>query len=157
MPKYNTCLDIIPISIFEELESAIGKTNHSVFLRLHQGRTYFPPCAHLYNWQQSEFDLLAHQHASISGSITLKNKIVENLNQKRQNKVQIKNILITCGATHAIGTLLHAIINFGDEVLILSPQWLFIVGLVHAAGATAIEVPVFLQLSQDNNLDFINW
>lgn len=156
MPSFNTGLDRIPLSIFEDLETAIGKTNHSQFWRLHQGRTYFSPCARLYNWQQSEFDLLAHQHASPSGISTLKQKIVKKLNKQWQKKVQAKDILITCGATHAIGTVLRAILNFEDEVLILSPQWLFIVGLVHAAGGNAVEVPVFLKLFQNNDFDFIN-
>jgi aspartate/methionine/tyrosine aminotransferase len=156
MPAFNTGLDRIPLSVFEELESIICKTNHSHFFRLHQGRTYFSPCAHLYDWQESEFELLAHQHASPSGISTLKDKIVDKLNGKRQKSVQTKDILITCGATHAIETVLRAILDFGDEVLILSPQWLFIVGLVHAAGGNAVEVPVFLELSKNDNLDFID-
>lgn len=47
--------------------------------------------------------------------------------------MQPEQVLVTNGATHAIAVVLHAILRPGDEVLVLSPQWLFATGLVWAA------------------------
>lgn len=155
MPSHNTSLDTTPFSIFDKLEKIIKNKNDPDFIQLHQGKTIFPPCAHLHEWRLSDFELLAHQHASPTGITSLKQKIISNLINNGNSEIHEKNILITCGATHGINIIFKAILQPNEEVLILSPQWLFAVGLVRAAGGHAIEVPVFLELGHDPAFDLM--
>ena len=155
MKKYNHWIDNVPSSVFDKINKSIKEFNISPFYSLHQGKTTFMPLANPKNWTIDEFELLAHHHASPNGIPTLRKAIYDKLCQQFDEELCEDNITITCGATHAVGTALRSIINPGDEVLILSPQWLFANGLVYAAGGIPLEVPVFFELSKDPNFDFI--
>jgi aspartate aminotransferase len=153
MLTYNRSLDRTPLSVFDDLEKRIAAGNHPHFIKLHQGKTTFTPCVNLLDWQPNDFDLEAHQHASPQGIPSLRKTIVEKLSMQYQIEINEDNITITCGSTHGIGTALRAMLNPGDEVLIMSPQWLFASGLVYAAGGIPIEVPVFLELTRHKLMD----
>jgi aspartate/methionine/tyrosine aminotransferase len=58
-------------------------------------------------------------------------------------------LLVTAGATGALSCALGALVQPGDEVLILAPYWPLIPGLVTAAGATPVEVPFYDRLGSD--------
>ena len=88
----------------------------------------------------------------------LRDRLAGMAGARRQAPVDADRILVTGGATHAITVVLHAILRPGEDVLVLSPQWLFATGLIHAAGGVPREVPVFLELSDPETgpgFDFI--
>lgn len=153
--KYNTYLEKIPFSIFEDLESKIKQHARPDFIKLHQGKTTFQTCADLNDWDSREFPL-SHVHSSPRGIETLKGKIVEKLCAQGVTGVKPSQVIITCGASHAIGISLRLVLSPGDEVLVLAPQWLFAIGLIASAGGVPVEVPVFLKLSEDPRTDFIS-
>jgi aspartate aminotransferase/N-succinyldiaminopimelate aminotransferase len=66
------------------------------------------------------------------------------------------HVVVTAGATHGVSLALNAIVDRGDEVIVASPQWLFTTGLVEAAGAVPIEVPIFSGLAYDPGFDFVS-
>jgi aspartate aminotransferase/N-succinyldiaminopimelate aminotransferase len=103
--------------------------------------------------EQWAFDLADHEHAPSSGSRVLRLAVAEHLSREHGAVIPAERVLITAGATHAIGIIVRAITDPGDEVIVLSPQWLFAAGLVRAARATCIEVPVFVELSEDPTRD----
>jgi aspartate aminotransferase len=147
----NPALDEIPFSAFEDLERRVAASGASDVVKLHQGKTTFAPCG---PGDTSRFPMQAHEHAPPGGVPALKARIAEHL-EARGHRVRPDDVIVTGGSTNAIATVLHCILQPGDEVLLLSPQWLFAAGLVAAAGGRPVEVPVFLELSRRPDFDLI--
>ncbi|MFF9347279.1 pyridoxal phosphate-dependent aminotransferase [Streptomyces sp. NPDC014734] len=147
MPSLSRPLTEIPPSPLVAVERLLRAHGHGAPIGLHQGKTVFPPCAEPRTWQRAEFGIAPHEHAPPVGVPALRERLADTAGERRGTPVDPDRILVTAGATHAIAVVLHAILRPGDDVLILSPQWLFATGLVHAAGGVPREVPVFLELS----------
>jgi aspartate/methionine/tyrosine aminotransferase len=64
-----------------------------------------------------------------------------------------REILLGSGATHALFCAARALLDPGDEVLLAAPYWPLAHGIVHAAGARAIEVPLTDKLYADRSID----
>lgn len=81
-----------------------------------------------------------------SGIAELKVSICDKL--KRENGLIYKpeQIVISCGAKHALYNILQSIIDETDEVLIMSPYWVSYPEMVRLAGG----VPVIVQTQQEN-------
>src|SRR5512139_1387466 len=141
----NNMLDDIPFSAFEDIERRIAAVGATNVFRLHQGKTTFPPCAAS---GAPDFPMKPHEHAPPGGVLATRRMAAQHV-VRHGREVSPDDIIITGGSTQAIATVYHAILQPGDEVLVLSPQWLFAVGLVAAAGGRAVEVPVFLELCRD--------
>jgi aspartate aminotransferase len=156
MAQHNTWLDTTPVSVFDHINTMISNSSVTPFYNLHQGKTTFPPLAQPKKWSLNDFDLLAHHHASANGVPSLRSALCKKFNESFNKEISEDRVTVTNGATHAVGIALRSVLYPGDEVLILSPQWLFAVGLVRAAGCVPIEVPVFHKLSQDSSFDFIS-
>jgi aspartate/methionine/tyrosine aminotransferase len=63
------------------------------------------------------------------------------------------NIQVTTGATNAITCAIQTLTDPGDEVLMLSPYWSLMRGIVHCAGAIPVEVPFYQQLLDYPNIN----
>jgi aspartate/methionine/tyrosine aminotransferase len=63
------------------------------------------------------------------------------------------NVLVGCGATHALFCGARAVLDPGDEVLVASPYWPLSVGVLRSAGAVPVEVPLTTRLYADPSLD----
>lgn len=155
MPSLARTLSEIPPSPLVTVDRLLRSGAHAEPVPLQQGRTVFEPCARPGTWERAEFGIAAHEHAPPAGVPALREAFADAASRRRGIPVEPGQVLVTSGATHAIAVVLHAILNPGDEVVILSPQWLFATGLVWAAGGTPREVPVFLELSEDPGFDFI--
>jgi N-succinyldiaminopimelate aminotransferase len=57
--------------------------------------------------------------------------------------VERKRILVSAGGTGGLNAMAGALLEAGDEVLILSPYWPLISGIVRCARGVAVEVPFF--------------
>jgi N-succinyldiaminopimelate aminotransferase len=55
------------------------------------------------------------------------------------------NVLVTTGATGGLGAVLGAILDPGDDVLVLAPYWPLIVGIVRCFRARPLAVPVLAE------------
>lgn len=154
MPTFGRTLAEIPPSPLVTVEQLLRTHGHPAPVGLQQGRTVFSPCALPRTWEREEFGIAAHEHAPPAGVPALRGRFAEAASARRGAPVDTDRILVTSGATHAIAVVLHAILRPGDDVLVLSPQWLFATGLVHAAGGVPREVPVFLELAEDPAFDF---
>jgi len=64
-----------------------------------------------------------------------------------------REVLVAVGATHAIFCGLRAVLDAGDEVLVAAPYWPLAVGIVRAAGAVPVEVPLTTALYANPSLD----
>ncbi|MBW2453617.1 MAG: pyridoxal phosphate-dependent aminotransferase, partial [Deltaproteobacteria bacterium] len=63
------------------------------------------------------------------------------------------NVHVGCGVTHALFCAARAVLDPGDEVLVTSPYWPLIPGLLQSAGIQPVEVPLSFRLYQEPDLD----
>jgi aspartate/methionine/tyrosine aminotransferase len=62
-------------------------------------------------------------------------------------------VLVGCGGTHALFCVSRAILEAGDEVLVVAPYWPLAPGVFRAAGAIPVEVSLTNRLYADPTLD----
>lgn len=144
-----------PLSAFEDVARRAARLGPPDVAALHQGKTWFAPCATPREWDRSEFELLAHEHAPLGGARSLRERAAEHLERQGLRPADPTQVVVCAGATHGVALALRTVVQPGDEVLVLSPQWLFAVGLVEAAHAVPVEVPVFLELAADDGFDVV--
>ena len=154
MPRLTPYLAATPYSVFENVNQLLSALPAAEVIPLHQGKTWFAPLDRA-DGGSIDVALAAHQHAPPAGIASLRAQIVEHLGARHGLEADADRILITAGATHAVSLVLHAVLSPADEVLVASPQWLFTIGLVEAAGGRAVEVPIFPDLSADPDYDFL--
>lgn len=82
-----------------------------------------------------------------SGLLDLKKLIVKKLDEENNLKVDNKNIIVTTGAKYAIYLALQALINEGDEVIVLDPYWVSYYEQIRLAGG----IPKVIQTAEDDN------
>lgn len=58
--------------------------------------------------------------------------------------VDPRRILVTAGATGGLSSAVGALVQPGDEVLLLAPYWPLIRGIVQTRGAVPVDVPFFM-------------
>jgi len=92
-------------------------------------------------------DLAAARHADLyryalpGGLAELVDALVERARAETGVAVERPNVLVTAGATGGFAAVLGALVRPGDEVLLLSPRWPLVAGLVKAFGGLPVEVP----------------
>ncbi len=81
------------------------------------------------------------------GIPVLREKIAEKLNKENNIKCTEANILVTPGGKMAIYNSIRALVNEGDEVMVLEPSWVSYDPIICASGGT----PVSVGLSFEND------
>ena len=56
------------------------------------------------------------------------------------------SVQITVGATHAVSCAVHALVDPGQELLLLAPYWPLVRGIAYCAGVTPVDVPFYQEL-----------
>ncbi|MBN2798457.1 MAG: pyridoxal phosphate-dependent aminotransferase [Deltaproteobacteria bacterium] len=84
-----------------------------------------------------------HRYDPPRGRESLLRALAARYQQRHQAPTAPANLLIAAGATGALGAAVGATVGPGDEVLILSPHWPLIAGVVKAFHGRAVEVPFF--------------
>ena len=83
-----------------------------------------------------------HRYASPQGMPRLIEAIVERTRARTEAPTEPGNVLVTAGATGALGAVMGAILDPGDEVLVLAPFWPLITGIVRCSHGTPVPVPL---------------
>ncbi|MCM2269432.1 MAG: pyridoxal phosphate-dependent aminotransferase [Thermoanaerobaculia bacterium] len=83
-----------------------------------------------------------HRYASVHGLPALLDAVVERERAQTGLPLERQNVLVTAGATGGLGAVAGAILEPGDEVLILAPYWPLIAGIVHSFHGRPVAVPV---------------
>ncbi len=63
------------------------------------------------------------------------------------------NVHVGCGCTHALFCSARAVLDPGDAVLVVSPFWPLITGLLQTAGVEPIQVPLTTRLARGEAVD----
>ncbi|MGH0036724.1 MAG: pyridoxal phosphate-dependent aminotransferase [Myxococcota bacterium] len=84
-----------------------------------------------------------HRYSDTRGLPGLIDSLVEKVRQRNGLVCERESILVGAGATGSLATAVGAIAAPGDEVLILSPFWPLIRGIVQTFRARPVEVPFY--------------
>jgi N-succinyldiaminopimelate aminotransferase len=91
-----------------------------------------------------------NRYTDVWGLPELRDAIAARASAQTGAPVSRANVLVTGGATAGLMAAVAGLVAPGEEVLLLGPRWPLIDGHVRLAGATPVEVPLFLgDLSPD--------
>lgn len=94
------------------------------------------------------------RYGATTGLLELRRAIARRLARRHGLAVSGEaEVLLGCGATHAIFCAIRAAFDPGDEVLVASPYWPLTHGVLRTAGVEPIEVPLSPRLREDPSLD----
>jgi len=160
MPKFpNFAKRVAEItgSVFEKYAPRMAAQGKKL-VKLHIGDTYLPPKYPL-PIDSSFYEKHQHfnQYCNTFGIHSLREALAEKLQTDNQLQLEKENILITNGATNALSISMMALIEPGDEVIILTPAWPFFFGMVKVAGGRIVEAPIYTKLFDDSQLDIADY
>ena len=139
MPRYPTPSDTVrgmPAGVFSKVAHRIASIEGERY-PLHVGDTWLEPAeaCHMADFTEAENPGM-HTYAPPRGEPSLLSAITA------KHRVDTGQVIVSAGATGALGALACATISPGEEVLILSPFWPLIRGIVTLHHGVAVEVPV---------------
>jgi len=116
---------------------------------LHVGDTYLEPigCARAEAQRSAEHPRL-HNYAPVQGEPVLLDAIIDKVRRRSGVTLERDNVQVMVGATCGLGVVSGAVLSPGDEVIVPSPYWPLIRGIVRSHGAVPIEVPIFTRLGE---------
>lgn len=83
-----------------------------------------------------------HTHYSFSAGLPqLRDRLAADLSAEFQVALRRENVLITQGAAQGIAAIVNALVELGDEVIILEPNWTTLDSQVTLAGGVVLKVP----------------
>jgi len=83
-----------------------------------------------------------HRYAAPRGRADLLGRVAARVAERTGVPTTPDHVLVTTGATGGLGAVLGAIVDPGDDVLVLAPYWPLIVGIVRCFRARPVPVPV---------------
>lgn len=81
------------------------------------------------------------KYTPASGDVNLKKAIVTKLARDNDLQYDLSEVIVTCGAKHALFNLALTLFDEGDEVLVPAPYWVSYPEQIKLAGATPVVVP----------------
>lgn len=120
---------------------------------LHVGDTYkAPPAAFTDALDQAARQHGIHTYSPVQGEPILLEAIATYVNDKLERagqtrRVDVADIQVQSGATAGMSVVAAAVLDEGDEVILPSPFWPLIRGIIASRGAHPVEVPLYTRLS----------
>jgi aspartate/methionine/tyrosine aminotransferase len=155
-PALSRTAQAIRASVFAELAPRIEARARrgEDLVELHIGDTHRPPpdATRFSRVDQHPYDAALYRYGSIAGLDALKEAFAARLAARGYGPASVEpttDVLVACGATHAIFCAARAILDPGDEVLVAAPYWPLSVGVLRSAGAVPVEVPVTTRLYEN--------
>lgn len=133
LPKVGTTI----FTIMSQLANQCGAIN------LSQGFPNFPIDPKLEDILKETASQSVHQYMPMSGFPELNLQICHSIqNSYKRTVLPDQNVLVTAGATQAIFTTILALVNVGDEVVMLDPSYDCYEPAIILAGGIPIRVPL---------------
>jgi len=142
-PRFAAHVEAMPGAVYSPYVDA-ARTRGDHVHPLHVGDTWMPPFegGRLEDLSTAELPGL-HNYCDTRGWPALVDAIVDKVRDRNDLTVQRGSVLVAAGATAGLACVAGAILEPGDEVLILSPFWPLIRGIVQAFGGRPVEVPFY--------------
>ncbi len=88
-----------------------------------------------------------HNYAPVQGEPALLEAIRERVARIHGTRLERDDVQVMSGATGGFTVVSNALLEPGDEVVVLAPFWPLIRGIVRSRGATAVELPFYDRLA----------
>lgn len=116
---------------------------------LHVGDTYRDPLfAARAESQRSDEHPRLHNYAPVQGEPALLDAIVDRLKERSGLTLDREAVQVTAGATSGFSVACTSLLDPGDEVLLPSPFWPLIRGIIASRGAVPVEIPFWTRLGE---------
>ncbi len=141
-PRAAQHLGGIPPSVYSGLAHRLDRFAGETY-PLHVGDTWMEPAegCRMEDLHVAEYPGM-HRYAPVHGLPALLDAIVERERAKTGLALERENVLVAAGATGGLGAVAGALLEPGDEVLILAPYWPLIEGIVRSFHGAPVAVPV---------------
>ena len=80
------------------------------------------------------------KYTAVDGIKPLKQAIIEKFKKENNLNYELDQIIVSCGAKHSLYNAMSAILNPGDEVIILAPYWVSYPDMVKLCDGTPVIV-----------------
>jgi aspartate/methionine/tyrosine aminotransferase len=132
----------------------LAKSSGSPLSPLHVGDTYLPPAigCRMQDLSISEYPRL-HQYAPVQGRSDLIAGIAKYRQQREGLLPSNDEIVVTAGATGGLFGLASALIEPGDEVIMLAPYWPLFGNAIRHYGGTTKSLSVFDCLNAPDEIE----
>lgn len=149
-PKTASTTDTLSAHVFSRL-AARAKDHRGPIHPLHVGDTWMEPL----EAARAEAQLTAqhprlHNYAPVQGQPELLDAIEAHLLRRGDCLIDRECLQVTSGATAGLSVVCEALLEPGDEVLLPSPFWPLIRGIIHKRGATPVQIPFFDRYREDD-------
>jgi N-succinyldiaminopimelate aminotransferase len=141
--------------VFDEVAEVIRRVGRKDVINLHLGDTHsLPPPPALPEALDAEKARGFAQYCDTRGIPPLKELLARKLREKNElTWVGEEHIQITCGAIHALYATFAALLDPGEEALVLAPHWHMANGVIGQAGGVARDVDFYIPLHEDPGCD----
>jgi len=142
-PKIVPAVAAMPGAVYSPLGARVAERRGPVYA-LNVGDTWRDPFVggRMQDLAQDAHSGL-HRYTATQGIAPLVDAIVEKVRGRNRIACERDALLVTGGATAGLANAVGALVDPGDEVLILAPFWPLIRGIVQSWRATPVEVPFF--------------
>ena len=133
----------MPGAVFSRIAHRI-RTHEGPLYPLHVGDTFLEPFVggRMQDLAVEDHPGM-HRYTSPQGLPSLISACLQKVREVNGLAAERENLLVTAGATGGLGAAIGMLAAPGEEVLILSPFWPLIRGIVQTFRATPVEVPFF--------------
>ncbi len=147
-PSLASSVSRIRGSVFSSLADRL-ETHAGEVYPLHVGDTWMEPAegCRMQDLTVEEHPGM-HRYAPPHGLPALLDAIVERMRARLGVRIERDHLLVSAGATGALGAAVGAIVSPGEEVLILGPHWPLIDGIVRSFHGAPVVVP-FIGVATD--------
>ncbi len=144
VPKLSKASQKLPLSIFTRLYDRLENFSGEVIpLQIGDTSVLPPEAARLQSIAFEEIEAKKlYAYSPPKGIEQLREMIVAKLRtENNMSMASAANVQITSGATHALSCAIRAVLDPGDELLVLSPHWPLINGIAASCSVKPVEVP----------------
>ena len=152
-PRLSVAAEAMPLSIFARLVEKLKSFQGDV-IPLQIGDTYLlPPEAGRLAATPLGDDRDLYAYGPAPGWQPLLDALVAKVRTRNRIPVEDGGIQVTAGATHALACAVGALLDPGDEMILLTPHWPLIRGIAQSRSVVSLEVPFSQMLLADPSLD----
>ena len=152
-PEMNQTITALPGAVFEKYRGLMAAQGDNL-LRLHIGDTcqippYALPLDLSFMHRYPDFN----RYCDTFGIPELRRLLSEKVIEENHIDAGPDQILISCGATNALSAAVHSVLAPSETIMLLTPCWPIFRGIALLAGAKIAEVPFFIKLYEQPDLD----
>ena len=140
-PDVASTIEAIGSSVYSALAHRLATYQGEVY-PLHVGDTWLEPAvgSRMQDLTVEEYPGM-HRYAEPQGMRQLVAAIAERSAARMGVPTEPRNVLVAAGATGALGAVMGAILEPGNEVLVLAPYWPLITGIIRCFKGNPVVVP----------------